>query len=197
MTVANTRVTVRPVSRTRLAAVTAPLLLLFYGVSRLADGLDGDRGPGLAWNIGHTSFLISIVAFAVLAVELRRMLLAAAPRLRTLTDAATATALVGAASFLWVILGDLFAGFAEAAPLPDPLFIAGPMLFQLGLLTLLVLAATVRPRRLPRWAPPLVLVGFLALAANLDLLPVGAALIFAGLLPLRPHPDPHHVPDPD
>ncbi|MEU6206340.1 hypothetical protein ABZ814_22475 [Micromonospora musae] len=194
MTVANTRVTVRPVTWTRLAAVTAPLLLLLYGVSRLADGLDGDRGPGPAWNFGHTSFLISIVAFAVLAVELRRLLLAATPRLHTLTDIATAATLVGAASFLWVILGDLFAGFAQTAPLPDPLYLAGPLLFQLGLLTLLVRAATVRPRRLPRWAPPLVLVGFLALGANLDLLPVGAALIFAGLLPLRPHPEPHGLP---
>ncbi|MEV4808510.1 hypothetical protein [Micromonospora avicenniae] len=197
MTAANTRVTLRPVPRMRLAAVTAPLLLLFYGVCRLADGLDGDRGPGWAWNTGHTSFLVSIVVFAVLAVELRRMLLASTPHLRTLTDTAAGVTLVGAASFLWVILGDLFAGFADPAPLPDPLYIAGPLLFQLGLLTLLVQAATLRPRRLPRWAPPLVLVGFLALAANLDLLPVGAALIFAGLLPLRAHADPHSGPDRD
>ncbi|MER7442280.1 hypothetical protein [Micromonospora avicenniae] len=187
MTVANTRVTLRPVPRMRLAAVTAPLLLLLYGVCRLADGLDGDRGSGWAWNTGHTSFLISIVVFAVLAVELRRMLLAGTRHLRTLTDTAVGATLVGAASFLWVILGDLFTGFADVAPLPDPMYIAGPLLFQLGLLTLLVQAASLRPRRLPRWTPPLVLVGFLALAANLDLLPVGAALIFAGLLPLRPH----------
>ncbi|MET7749655.1 hypothetical protein [Micromonospora sp. NPDC005367] len=197
MTVANARVTLRPVPRMRLAAATAPLLLMFYGVCRLADGLDGDRGPGWAWNIGHTSFLVSIVAFAVLAVELRRMLLGTKPQPRTLTEIATGATLVGAAGFLWVILGDLFAGFADAAPLPDPLLTAGPLLFQLGLLTLLVQAATLRPRRLPRWAPPLVLAGFLALAANLDLLPVGAALVFAGLLPLRAHTDPYSRPDRD
>ncbi|MEU8300836.1 hypothetical protein AB0C04_26565 [Micromonospora sp. NPDC048909] len=170
----------------RMVAVAAPALLLLYGICRLVDGLDGDHGPGWAWNIGHSLFFVSIALFAALAVQLRRMLLATTPRRRALTDAATAATLIGAAAFLWVILGDLFAGFADAAPLPDPLFLIGPLLFQLGLLALLVRAATVRPRRLPRWSPPLVLLGFVALAVNLDLLPVGGALILAGLLPLRP-----------
>ncbi|WBB70800.1 hypothetical protein [Micromonospora sp. WMMD812] len=172
----------------RVASLGAPVLLLLYGILRLLDGLDGGHGPGWAWNVGHTLFFASIALFAVLAVGLRRMLLAATPRLRVLTEVATAAALSGSAAFLWVILGDLVAGLADAAPLPDPLLLVGPLLFQLGLLTLLVQAATVRPRRLPRWAPPVVLLGFAAIAVNLDLLPIAGALIFAGLLPLRGHP---------
>ncbi|MEV4200283.1 hypothetical protein [Micromonospora globbae] len=189
MTATQARVTVRHVSPIRMVTLTAPLLLLLYGVARLIDGLDGDHGPGWAWNIGHSLFFASIALFGVLAVHLRRMLLGAAPRLRALTDTATVAALAGAASFLWVILGDLFPGLADAAPLPDPLFLLGPLLFQLGLLTLLVQAATLRPRRLPLWAPPLVLVGFAAIAVNLDLLPVAGALIFAGLRPLHADAD--------
>jgi hypothetical protein len=86
--------------------------------------------------------------------------------------------------FLWVIVGDLYADFREAAPLPDALEITGPLLFQIGALTLLVMLATARPRRLPVWSPPLVLVGFVLFAVNLDLIPVGALLVLAGLAPL-------------
>jgi hypothetical protein len=60
----------------------------------------------------------------------------------------------------------------------------GPLLFQLGVLTLLIMMVTARPRRLPIWSPLLVLVGFLLFAANLDLIPIGALLILAGLGPL-------------
>ena len=45
-------------------------------------------------------------------------------------------------------------------------------------------------RLLPVWAPVLVLAGFLAIAVHLDLLPVGATLVLAGLLPLRVTPRP-------
>jgi hypothetical protein len=60
----------------------------------------------------------------------------------------------------------------------------GPLLFQLGVLTLLIMMGTARPRQLPIWSPLLVLVGFLLFAANLDLIPIGALLILAGLSPL-------------
>ena len=91
---------------------------------------------------------------------------------------------MGVACFLWVILGDLFAGFHDAAPLPEALEMLGPLLFQVGMLTLLIMMVTARPRRLPNWIPLLVLVGFLLFAANLDLIPIGALLILAGLRPL-------------
>ncbi|MGR6317482.1 hypothetical protein Q2K19_05535 [Micromonospora soli] len=73
--------------------------------------------------------------------------------------------------------------FAEAVPPPDAVLLGGPLLFELGLLALLV-RAVVR-RVLPAWGPVLVLAGFVAIAVNLNLLPVGAALVFGGLLPLR------------
>ncbi|GAA4570074.1 hypothetical protein GCM10023176_27930 [Micromonospora coerulea] len=166
------------------AALTASSLLFGYGVLRLLDGLDGYRDKsGWAWLTGHTLFLLGILLFGVLLVGLRGLLLAASPRHRLLTGVATVAGLVGAAAFVWVILGDIFPGFADAVPPPDPVLAGGPALFELGLLTLLVRAVAVR--LLPAWGPVLVLVGFVAIAVDLDLLPLGAALVFAGLLPMR------------
>lgn len=186
MTETDSRVTARTSYRwLRPAAVTASLLLLGYGVLRLIDGLDGHRDKsGWAWLTGHSLFLLGIVLFAVVIVELRGLLLVTSPRQKTLTDVAAGAGLVGAVGFVWVILGDLFPRFADAVPPPDLVFLGGPALFELGLLTLLVRAVVLR--LLPVWAPVLVLAGFVAIAVNLDLLPVGAALVFGGLLPLRP-----------
>lgn len=181
----DSRVTARTSYRwLRPAAVTASLLLLGYGVLRLLEGLDGHRDKsGWAWLTGHTLFLLGIVLFAVVIVELRGLLLVTSPRQRALTDVAAGAGLVGAAGFVWVILGDLFPRFADAVPPPDLVLLGGPALFELGLLTLLVRAVVVR--LLPVWAPVLVLAGFVAIAVNLDLLPIGAALVFGGLLPVR------------
>ncbi|MBQ0906896.1 hypothetical protein [Micromonospora sp. U21] len=193
MTGTDARVSRQPIRMVRTAAVGAPMLVLLYGVLRIIDGLDGDHGSGWAWNLGHALFLVAFVLFAGLVVGLRRLLASAGaagssttPRtgLRVLLDVATAAGLVGVAAFLWVILGDLFPRLADAAPLPDPAMAAGPLLFQFGLLTLLVRAAVGRPQLLPGWGPPLVLLGFVPIAVNLDLLPIGAALILSGLLPL-------------
>ncbi|MFI6823112.1 hypothetical protein ACIBJE_19465 [Micromonospora sp. NPDC050187] len=169
----------------RPTAVTAPLLLLGYGLLRLLDGLDGHRVKGgWEWNVGHVLFLLGILLFAALMAQLRGLLRARARRNGTVLDMATVAGLAGAAAFVWVIVGDLFPRFAEAVETPDPVMLGGPLLFQLGLLTLLVLA--VRARLVPAWGPVLVLVGFAAIAASLDLLPVGAAVVLAGLFPLTP-----------
>ncbi|MCA2216237.1 hypothetical protein [Jidongwangia harbinensis] len=154
---------------TRFCAVTAPALMLLYGVLRFFDGLDDVRG-GWLWDVGHVAFFVAMILFAVLALRLRTP--------SALSNAATAAVLIGAACFLWVIAGDLSEGFQSAAPLPGPLQLIGPLLFQFGLLTLLVL------RRLPWWSPALVLGGFVALAVNLDLLPLASLLVWAGLAPL-------------
>jgi hypothetical protein len=159
---------------TRFCAAAAPAFLLLYGVLRFVDGLDGDRGDGLAWDAGHVSFFIGIVLFAVLAVSLRLP--------GPLATAATAAAIFGAGCFLWVIAGDLSGSFHDTAPLPGLLRIIGPLLFQLGLLTLLVL------KRVPVWSPALVLAGFVAIAVNLDLLPLAAILVGLGLVPLMRAP---------
>ncbi len=55
--------------------------------------------------------------------------------------------------------------------------------------------ARLRPRRLPVWSPLLVLLGFIPIAVNLDLLPGGAILLLCGLSPLsRPAPRCGHRP---
>ncbi|MET7965412.1 hypothetical protein [Micromonospora sp. NPDC005305] len=171
----------------RPVAVAASLLLLGYGLLRLIDRLDGHSDKGAwAWNTGHTLFLFGILGFAVLVVGLHGVLRTRSARLRAVDDVAALAGLVGAAAFVWVILGDLFPRFADAVETPDLVLLGGPALFEVGLLVLLYRAAAAR--LLPVWAPVLVLVGFVAIAVNLDLLPVGAALVLAGLLPLRAAP---------
>jgi hypothetical protein len=160
----------------RLAVIAAPLLLLTYGVLRLIGGRDGDRGSGFWWNGGHIAFLLGMLVFAVLAVGLRSL----APDRGA--DVATAAALVGTLAFVWVILGDLFPRFDDAVSVPDAVMNVGPVLFQVGLLALLV--RLVVRRLLPVRSPVLVLLGFVPIAVNLDLLPLGALLILAGLSPL-------------
>ncbi|MFB8024847.1 MULTISPECIES: hypothetical protein [unclassified Streptomyces] len=165
----------------RAPVLVAPLLLALYGLLRLVDGLDGDHGPGLAWNLGHTLFFFGFLLFGVVTFRLRELVPGTTPRGRIAANAATAASLSGIACFLWVILGDLF---ADVAPLPEPLEMTGPLAFQLGWLTLLVMLVTATPRLLPVWSPLFVLAGFVLFAADLDLLPVGAVLLMAGLAPV-------------
>ncbi|MFB8115911.1 hypothetical protein ACFC51_08475 [Streptomyces sp. NPDC055962] len=165
----------------RAPVLVAPLLLALYGLLRLVDGLDGDHGPGLAWNLGHTLFFFGFLLFGVVTFRLRELVPGTTLRGRIAANAATAAGLSGIACFLWVILGDLF---ADVAPLPEPLEMTGPLAFQLGWLTLLVMLVTATPRLLPVWSPLFVLAGFVLFAADLDLLPVGAVLLMAGLAPV-------------
>lgn len=165
---------------TRLIAWLAPALMLAYGVCRWSDGLDGDRGNGWAWDVGHVAFFFAIVLFAVLAERLR----AALPSV--LASAAVIATAAGALCFLLVIIHDLFDSFPN---LPGPLQVIGPVLFQLGLLTLLVLHVVAG--RLPWWSPVAVLLGFVAIPVSLDLLPLAAVLVGAGLAPLWVRPAGH------
>ncbi|WP_393059705.1 hypothetical protein [Streptomyces sp. LN549] len=169
---------------TRLFALLVPLFLLLYGVFRLIDGRDGDHGPGPAWNIGHTFFFAAFLLLGALVVELRSMVPAGTGRRAAAAGAAMVAGVFGAGCFLWVILGDLFPRFDDAAPLPEPLEMAGPLAFQLGILTLLAMLVASRPRRLPVWSPVLVFVAFLLIAVNLDLIPLAALVLMAGLAPL-------------
>jgi hypothetical protein len=166
----------------RFCALGAPACLFLYGILRWIDGLDGDHGPGVAWNIGHTLFFVAFLLLGALMVGARRLVPSIPPRQRAVAGVATVAALIGAASFLWVTLGDLFPGLRDSAPLPGPLEAVGPLLFQIGALTLLIQLAVAR--RLPPWSPVLVFLGFLAIGVNLDLLPLGAALIGVGLAPV-------------
>ena len=60
--------------------------------------------------------------------------------------------------------------------------VAGPLLFQVGVLALLTILAI--RRVVPAWSPLLVLAGFVLFMVNLDLLPLGALLLLAGFAPL-------------
>jgi hypothetical protein len=172
----------------RRTALVAPALLFTYGILRFFDGLDGQRGSGLLWNLGHVAFFAGMVLFGVLAVALRGQFPPAGRRVATV---ATGAALVGVAAFLWVITGDLFPAFRETAPLPDALEMAGPMLFPLGVLVLFGLL--VAARRLPVWTPLLFGLGIAAITVNLDLLPFAALVILGALAPLRRVARPRHL----
>jgi len=166
----------------RSMTVTAPLLLLAYGVCRWIDGWDGDRGGGPAWNIGHVCFLLSVLLFAGLAAGLAAGLRRRAADRNGLAIGAVVAVVAGAACFVWVIIGDLSDAFRDAAPLPDPLKAIGPPLFTAGLLVLLALEVTAG--RLRWWSPVLFFLGFVATSVDLDLLPPGAVLITVAVLPL-------------
>jgi hypothetical protein len=167
------------IASARFSALVAPLLLFAYGLLRFIDGLDGHRKNGPAWDVGHVCFFVAMVLFAVLAAGVARTVRTAGGAHRYVADAALVAAVLGAAAFLWVITGDLFASFPS---LPDALQAIGPALFQVG--TLVLLIQLVIARRLPVWSPVLVGVGFGGIAVSLDLIPIGAILILVGLLPI-------------
>ncbi|WP_433044566.1 hypothetical protein [Dactylosporangium sp. CS-033363] len=167
----------------RTGAVLAPVLLFGYGALRLIDGLDGrhDKGAWM-WNAGHVMFFAAMALLGALAVGVRRMLPFRDFRNRLIGNLAVVGTLAGMVAFLWVIVGDLFPSFADAAPLPVPLQIVGQAALVIGLVTLLT--QLVRAGRNPAWSPIAALFAFLMIPVNLDLIPVAAVLLFVALLPL-------------
>jgi hypothetical protein len=157
----------------RSMAIVAPVLMLTYGVLRWIDGRDGDRHNGPAWDAGHVAFFVAMVLFAVLAVQMSR-LVATVP-----ATIAAGAVVAGVLCFLWVIIGDLFDGFPELA---GPLETAGPVLFGLGMVVLMAMLTAAR--RLPWWSPVLFLAGFLAIPVDLDLLPFASVAILIAFAPL-------------
>ncbi|MGW3771353.1 hypothetical protein [Actinomadura verrucosospora] len=187
---------------TRIAFHLAPALMLAYGAVRLIDGRDGQHGPGPAWTVGHLLFLGSLLLYgAVIAGLWRRMPVAEGGRARRVTAGAlTAMAAVGLVTFVRVAIIDIVVGLRAAdsaeksalsdryadvpAVLPQAFYEIGPVLFMLGLTALLVQHAVVGPRRAPVAASPvLVVLAFVVITADLDLLPAGAALIWLALFP--------------
>ena len=169
--------------------ITGGALFVAYGIIRLIDGANGDRGPGLAWTSGHLLFLVGMLLFGVVLLLAR----ATVARRRTLATVAAVVGLVGVAAFVRVILIDLIVGFRAAdhaamsvvrddydrwpgdLGIYPALQVLGPILFLAGLLTLAVLLTL--ERRLTAWAPLLLILGFVVISANLDLMPLGGALL--------------------
>ncbi|MDN5855228.1 MAG: hypothetical protein L0K86_20755 [Actinomycetia bacterium] len=164
----------------KYAAFGAPILMFGYGVLRLIDGLDGDHGPGLAWNLGHVLFLIAVGSLAALMVGIHRVMRTSGRRI--VADAFLGVGLLGAACFAIVIAGDLFDSVDDAVNLPDPVMLFGPLALVAGIVGPLVRLALAR--EVAPWSPPLALIGFVVFSANLDLLPVGAVVLLCGLAPL-------------
>ncbi|MEV5569198.1 hypothetical protein AB0L06_04055 [Spirillospora sp. NPDC052269] len=183
---------------TRFALVAAPALISVYGIVRLLDGLNGNRGPGPLWVLGHLAFLVSLVLFVPILLTLRRAATGGrGTASRVVATVATVLGLGGAVAAMAQIAIDIWVGAtaadsAEMARMfddvksvpgvPAIVYGPGPALFYLGLLALLVGCAVARS--IPAWTPVLAFAGIVASLASLDLLPVTGVLMLAPLLPL-------------
>ena len=178
--------------------LTAPVLMFGYGVARLIDGRDGEYGPGLAWTVGHLLFLAGLRLFGVVFVRLRRLVPTTMPR-KVMASAALALGVAGVVAFVRVIIRDLVVGFRADSNadmdmvrhdignrpgiLPSAVWNLGPILFEVSFIVLAVQLAVLHPRRLAYWSPALIVIGFVCIMINLNLLPVGAALFVLALAP--------------
>ncbi|TDC76159.1 hypothetical protein, partial [Streptomyces hainanensis] len=177
--------------RSSFTFVAAPLLVVAYGLIRLLDGLDGERGPGLAWTTGHLAFLVALFLFLPLLWELRRR--AGEGRFATVT---AAVAVVGIVCSLVQISVDLvvgalaadhddmrhrFTGFHNLPGVDLVVYEAGPVLFYLGLVVLVW--RLVAAHAVPTWRAVAVTLAVCVAPMNLDLLPVVGLLLLVGLAP--------------
>lgn len=181
---------------TRPAYLAAPALALVYGVLRVVDGFDGSRGPGLAWTLGHLAFMSALVLFAVIFRDMWVMLKRGRVATGILVAGLAGIALAFVQFAIDIVVGFMAADHEAMGPLFDqvqavpgvPLLVyqAGPILFYLAQLALVVHLAVRRQVR--AWVPVLVLVQILLPFASLDLIPVGAVVAMIAFLPLATRP---------
>ncbi|MEU6116630.1 hypothetical protein ABZ840_19100 [Streptomyces sp. NPDC047117] len=177
---------------TQRAFLYGPLLFGAYGVIRLLDGLDGTKGPGLAWTTGHLCFLAGLAFFAQGFAVMRRM--AGKDRWSSAgfwIGGAGVVALAvqfgvdivtGLMAGSHAEMAELTGGFQSVPGVELAFYLLGPMLFFLGQLLLTGRLAALRV--LAPWAPVLVLADSLASYALKDLIPLGAALLLLSYAPL-------------
>ncbi|MES9536391.1 hypothetical protein [Actinomadura sp. NPDC000600] len=176
----------------RIAFVAAPVLTFTYGVIRILDGLDGSRGPGLAWTTGHLAFIGALVFFAMTFHEIRR--LAGRGRLAT---GLVAAGYIGITTLIAQFTIDLVVGFRSAdhaamdvmfdqvqsvPGVQQVVYGFGPLLFfvaQIGLVLQLAIQ-----RRVKAWMPVLVIADVLVPFVEKDLMPLGAACLLISFLAL-------------
>ncbi|MEU4769013.1 hypothetical protein AB0H12_37770 [Actinosynnema sp. NPDC023794] len=170
--------------------VAAPLLVLTYGVFRIIDGFDGERGPGPAWTIGHLAFLAALALFIGIFRQMRR-LIGPSARVTAVVAAVGALALFGqfAVDVVAGFVADDHAGMAtwtrEVRTLPGVstvVYDLGPYLFYVGQLVLVVQLAL--HRHVKAWTPVLVFADLAMPLVDKDLIPVGAVLMLVSFLPL-------------
>ncbi|NUR25782.1 MAG: hypothetical protein HOV83_08025 [Catenulispora sp.] len=174
----------------RIAFVAAPVLTFTYGVIRILDGLDGSRGPGLAWTTGHLAFIGALAFFFLTFREMRSL----AGRGRLATGLA-AVGSVGIATLIAQFTIDLVVGFqsadhaamgalfdqVQAVPLVQQVvYDFGPLLFFVAQIGLVVQLAV--QRRVKAWTPVLVVADVLVPFVEKDLMPLGAACLLVSVL---------------
>lgn len=174
------------------AFITAPLLTLAYGVIRIIDGLDGERGPGIAWTVGHLAFIAALAMFVVTFLQMRKL----AGR-NLLATASAVAGIVGIASLVAQFTIDIVIGFMAAdragmgvlfdqvQSIPGVsavVYDAVPFLFYVGQLAIVIQLAVMR--RVKVWTPVLVLVDLALPMIDKDLIPLGAIFLLISFLPM-------------
>lgn len=163
-----------------------------YGVIRILDGLDGSRGPGFAWTLGHLCVLgalpFFVQGFAAMRARAGRGKLSA---VGLWTGVVGAVALAGqfaidlVVGFLSADRGAMGSMFTKVQDIPGMLpafYEFGPLLFFVGQL---ILVSQLAARRvLKPWTPVLVLVNAVLPLADKDLIPLGAVLLLVAFAPL-------------
>ena len=167
-------------SPTLAMRLAGPALLLVCGLLRWVDGRDGDLGSEPWWTVGHLALLGAIVAFVALVAVVRRMAVH-----RAGVTAALVAAAVGGAGMAVTVAGDISGWVDRSLDLPGPALDLLPVTFVLGVVG--ALAALAAARQVSWLEPALALAGFAAIVVDLDLLPVGAALL-AGAVAKSPVP---------
>ena len=194
--------TERAVRLTRFSFVAAPVLLVVYGSVRLL--VEGSKEPGAAWTIGHVAFLLGVLFFGVACEGLRRAAAASGgPARRRVAGAGAVAGLVGVSAAAAQAVIDLYVGvraadkpemkeiFAQVQDVPGVMpavYTVGPLFLYLGMITLL---ATLKGPGAVR-SLVLFVLGTAAMAASLDLMPLGGLCYLAAFAPLRGRvPGPH------
>ena len=174
----------------RIPFIAAPVLMLAYGVIRILDGLDGERGPGLAWTAGHLVFVVAMVMFLLVFGHLRR--LAGRDLLSTVTVVvASAGAIALIAQFgVDIVAGLLADDHARMAEITRnvrscravslAVYDVGPYLFYAGQFVLVVQLAVLR--RIAGWTPLLLLADLVMPLIDKDLIPIGAAALLVSFV---------------
>lgn len=186
----------------RIPFVAAPVLMFAYGIIRILDGLDGERGPGPAWTIGHLVFVAAMVMFLLVFRHLHRLAGQDTPSTVTLVVAAVgAVALIGqfGVDIVSGFLADDHARMAEISRsvkgntlVSLAIYDVGPYLFYVGQFVLVLQLAVTR--RVAGWTPVLLLADLVMPLVDKDLIPIGAAALLVSFvsisrrIPARPEP---------
>lgn len=180
--------------RAALFVIAGPVGIAAYGLVRLWGRSDGVYGPGFDWQAAHLVGLAGMVCFVPAVLALAGLL----PRSPWRTGVVALTMVGLAATMVQfgadIVEGLLAADRAEMSALgADFKDIPGvevafydvvPQFFFLGLVVLA--GMLVVRRRLPWWSVPLLVVGIVAPAVTLNLLPIGGLCILAALTPALP-----------